>query len=78
MQAILQLSNLIKKNTTQTRKKKDTVVTIRSYADECFTLQSLCYWPVTNQFQMQIKKRSSMQDASVVSANPDPIAVKKG
>lgn len=31
-----------------------------------------------NQFQMQIKKFSAMQDASVVSVNHDPIAVKKG
>lgn len=45
MQAILQLSNLIKKNTTQTWKKKDTVVTRRSYPDESFALQSLGYWP---------------------------------
>lgn len=76
MWAILQVSNLIKKNTTQTCKKKDTVITRRSYPAVCFTLHSLGYWPVTNEFQMQIEKCSAMQDASVVSANPDPTAVK--
>jgi len=77
MQAILQLGNLIKKNTSQTCKKKDTVITRRSYPIECFILHSFGCWPVSNQFQMQIKKCSARQDASVASANPDPTAVKR-
>lgn len=78
MWVILQLSNLILKNATQACKKKDTVLRRRSYPAGCFTLLSLGYWPVTNQFQMHLRKCSAMQDASVVSANPGPTAVKKG
>lgn len=78
MWVILQLSNLILKNATQACKKKDTVLRRRSYPAGCFTLLSLGYWPVTNQFQMHLRKYSAMQDASVVSANPGPSQSKKG